>query len=454
MSYFKWKENLNGKGIGLPDTFKCRICTKVKPSTNDHYSKKELKTYTSRVTMGKTITGFSANLRCRHCSGENVFELLCQNCHITKSKDDFSYNQRTAALSARCKACVNWTETNEPGTETLPGPSMALHPDTTLADVSNFQNPGIVLSVLASSANEGTDDGDEVAYPPSQSAATTTNLLPQSSVWRTTHPSNNTMGIPTNVSAGRTIERPSVVGSGHPSAPPGFMAPTRMTYLGEPARTESTPSNPYASRPSSTVSDATNIFAQFDPFAHRGAKTGQTNNAGGFKAIAASSADSEAVGGDDSSGNMWMTPKKKATETTGYDAFDSPTTTPAPGNHDVWTTVPNNNKKAFTGYDNQGKAHLETAISPSTASGTWATTAASVTASTVFNDAVASGKYGKPRRNMPRGNTTGDWFKASKPAKGDTMDYKFEDYAPADLAEHAPPKKRAENNGWESDDEM
>ncbi|ELR08565.1 hypothetical protein GMDG_03260 [Pseudogymnoascus destructans 20631-21] len=293
MSTFNWNENLNnkGKGIDLPATFKCRICSKVKPATNDHFSKKELKVYTSRIAMRRSVTGFSANLRCRHCSGENVFELLCQYCHVTKAKDDFSYNQRTAALSARCKACVNWQETNEPGTETLPGPSMALHPDTTLAAASNSSNPGNALSVLVTSTAQAADDGDE-----------------SSSVWRTTLASNNTVANLTNVSARRTTTRPSVVEIDLPSAPEGFMAPTRMTYRGDDVPSESTTSNHYG-RPSTPVSAATNIFALFDPFARRGSKAGK-HNAGGSGDAVSTSTDSDSVA-DGPPGDMRTTPTQK-----------------------------------------------------------------------------------------------------------------------------------------------
>lgn len=63
----------------------------------------------------------------------------------------------------RCKACVNWQETNEPGTETLPGPSMALQPDTTLAVAPVNPNPSSGLSALVNStAQAGNGDGDEV----------------------------------------------------------------------------------------------------------------------------------------------------------------------------------------------------------------------------------------------------------------------------------------------------
>ncbi|KFY62598.1 hypothetical protein V496_04508 [Pseudogymnoascus sp. VKM F-4515 (FW-2607)] len=414
MSSFKWKENMNGKGIDLPPTFKCRICSKIKPSTNDHFSKKELKTFQSRSGMGRAATGFSANLRCRHCSGENVFELLCQYCQVTKSKDDFSYNQRTTALVARCKACVNWSETNEPGTETLPGPSMALHPDSMLAPASN-PNVGNALSALVNPANQAASDEDG------------------SSVWRTTNPSNNTMSVPAGTSVRPTTTRASVAEARLPSAPSGFMAPTRMLRHGE------------------VPGDA---FSQLDPFGRRGGNADNAN-AAILEPVFASSAASE-VATDAAADDKWMVvPQKKktakaavardasdsftnpftahnayiSTMCTDYDAPDSPPTTPAPRN---------------TG--TRASTNRQT-IAPSVAPSTQAA------ASTAFEEGIASGKYGRPGHTTPRGNSSREWYKPTKPRKDDTFDHGFETYAPADIANHAPPIRRPANEGDESDDE-
>ncbi|OBT61405.1 hypothetical protein VE03_09509 [Pseudogymnoascus sp. 23342-1-I1] len=427
----RWNENRNGKDIELPETFKCRICSKIKPATNDHFSKKEFKSLTSRIAMGKTVTTFNANLRCRHCSGENVFELLCQNCQVTKSKDDFSYNQRTTALVARCKACVNWTETNEPGTETLPGPSMALQPDSTLASAPN-QNPGNALSVLVNSANQPSG-GDDT-----------------SSVWRTTNPGNNTMSVPAGTSVRPTTTRASVVETRHPSAPPGFAAPTRILRRGE------------------DVSALGDVFSQLDPFGHRSIKEGTATTDDANAVAASSSVDYGAVVTDATAGDMWITPKNKKTAKAAmaHDAWGPtpesfmPTSTRNANTRsamDTTSTVNTGTRSAmnagitFTGYDNQGNAHPQT-VAPSAASST--RTAASVTASTAFEDGVASRKYGRPGRTTPRGNSSREWFKAPKPRKEDTNDYRFEEYAPADLAAYAPPTKRPANDDGESDDEI
>ncbi|KFX98544.1 hypothetical protein O988_04291 [Pseudogymnoascus sp. VKM F-3808] len=435
-NYSNNKENFsstaggNGKGIGLPDNFKCRICNKVKPANNDHFSKKEMKTYTSRIAMGRDITPFSAKLRCRHCSGENVQELFCQFCHTTKSKDDFSYNQRTDPKVARCKACVNWQETNEPGTETLPGPSMALQPAPSAAP--NNPAPGNTSSALV---NSTTTDNDA------------------SSVWHTAHASNNTMGVATNTSAKPTITHASAVG---PSRPAGFMMPTRTAYGVGHIGTESTPSNPYASRPSSTVSATTDLFAKFDPFGGRGARAGRAN-AARSEAVTDSSASSETAT-DTPRGDMRTTPANtsKAEAPMSYDApvLSAVTSTP-PRKDNAWTTVPPGNRRGgttFTGYDNHGIAHVQT-VAPSTTSASWATTAASKAASSVFEENVASGKYGKPRSTTPRRDTGGAWFKSNNPPKGETRNHGLENYVPADLAAHAPVKK-SEQNGWESEDDM
>jgi hypothetical protein len=186
------------------------------------------------------------------------------------------------------------------------------------------------------------------------------------------------------------------------------MAPTRMTYHGNDVPTESTPSNPYGSRSNSPVSAATDIFAQFDPFARRGGKAGKSN-AGGSAAVS-SSADSDSLV-DAPPGDMRTTPAQKMP--TDYDAPNQ-STTPEPLSENTWMAVPTKNRKAgttFTGYDNTGTAHLQTVVAPSTASSTRAATAASVATSTAFEENVKTGQYGRPGRSTPRGNTGSPWFK-------------------------------------------
>lgn len=184
-----------------------------------------------------------------------------------------------------------------------------------------------------------------------------------------------------------------------------------MTYHGDDIHTESTPSNPYGSRSNSPISAATDIFAQFDPFAGRGGKAGKVN-AGGPAAVS-SSARSDSVA-DSPPGDMRTMPAQKTPTKkipTGNDV-PVPSTTLSPLNEDCWMAVPTkNNKKAgtpFTGYDNTGTAHLQTAVAPSTASSTWATPAASVTA---LEQNVASGTYGRPGLTTPQRDSGSPWFK-------------------------------------------
>ena len=218
------------------------------------------------------------------------------------------------------------------------------------------------------------------------------------------------MSVPTGTSVRPTTAKASVVETGISSAAGGFVPPTRREH-GEVVGTESTPSNPYGS-PSSPVSNATDVFAQFNPFGHGGGKAGKVN-AGGTVVVATASADSETVT-EAAAGDTWTTPTKKANEAAmGYDARGSSTTTPAPRNADGWTAVPTKNKKAgttFTGYDNKGTPHLQTVAPSTAASSTWGTTAASVAAATAYKENVASGGYGKPGHTTPRGGTR-EWFK-------------------------------------------
>lgn len=220
------------------------------------------------------------------------------------------------------------------------------------------------------------------------------------------------MSVPTGTSVRPTTTKASVVGTVLPSAAGGFIVPTRRESLGGVLQIESAASNPYGSRPSSSVSAATDVFAQFNPFGHGDGKAGKAN-AGGSVVVAASLTDSGTV--TDAAGNdMRTTPMKKTAETpTGYDAPGSSTTIPAPCNADGWTAVSTKNKKAgatFTAYDNQGTPHLQTVAPSTAASSTWGTTAASVTAATAYKENVASGGYGKPGNTTLRGGT-GGWFK-------------------------------------------
>lgn len=193
------------------------------------------------------------------------------------------------------------------------------------------------------------------------------------------------------------------------------MMPTRTTYGVGHIGTESTPSNPYASRPSSTVSGAIDAFAKFDPFGGRGARASRAN-AAGSEAVTSSSASSETATGTPR-GDMRTTPSNTA-EAEAPMSYDAPvlsavTSTP-PREDNGWTTVPPGNRRGgttFTGYDNQGTAHVQT-VAPSTTSASWATAAASGAASSVFEENVASGRYGRPKRTTPRRDTSGAWFKS------------------------------------------
>lgn len=201
------------------------------------------------------------------------------------------------------------------------------------------------------------------------------------------------MSVPTGTSARPTTTKASVAQK-YFSPPQGFGAPTRVKDLDEDGGTESTPGNPYGTRPSSPTSAAIDVFAKFDPFGRRGSKVDNVN-AGGSDSAAASSVVSGAVA-DDAGGGMWTTPAKKTTENTptGFGAFNSPAG-PAPD-------------KGFNTAAHQ-------AVAPSIAlSSTWATTAPSVT-STAFQENVASGRYGRPSCITPRkegGGASGGWFKS------------------------------------------
>lgn len=211
------------------------------------------------------------------------------------------------------------------------------------------------------------------------------------------------MSVPTGTSARPTTTKASIAQKYFPP-PGGYAAPTREKGLDEDGGTESTPSTPYGTRPSSPTSAAIDAFAKFDPFSRRGSKV-ENVNASGSASAAQSSVVSETVT-DTAGGDMWTTPAKKATENTptGFHVVNS-AASPEPDNDIAWTSVPSKNKSA-----------AQQTVAPSVAlSSTWATTAASVTAPTVFEENVASGRYGRPGRITPRregGGASGGWFKS------------------------------------------
>lgn len=67
----------------------------------------------------------NAQITCRkHTSGAvAVTELLCSSCQKHKAIDFFSNNERKASGGQRCRACVEWVESDEPNHIPLPAPN-------------------------------------------------------------------------------------------------------------------------------------------------------------------------------------------------------------------------------------------------------------------------------------------------------------------------------------------
>lgn len=139
-------------------------------------------------------------------------------------------------------------------------------------------------------------------------------------------------------------------------------------------------------------------FSQLDPFGHRGGKAGNAN-AANFDPLSASSATSE-VATDAAADDKWMVvpqKKKSGKAAMARDASNSFT--------NPFTAHNANTSTMSTGYD---ALDLPTTPAPRN-TGTRA--AASVTASTAFEEGIASGKYGRPGHTTPRGDSSREWYK-------------------------------------------
>ncbi len=85
--------------------FLCLDCKKFKAPAQ--YSNKQLNDYRFKIHTRQHVTNISAQLRCRHCTGEQTHELQCTGpCALWKCLEDFSKNQRKRPENA--VGCSNW----------------------------------------------------------------------------------------------------------------------------------------------------------------------------------------------------------------------------------------------------------------------------------------------------------------------------------------------------------
>lgn len=67
----------------------------------------------------------NAKITCRKHTPGPATEMLCSNCRKHKAIDYFSKNERKSSGGQRCRACVEWMESDEPGYVPLPAPNSA-----------------------------------------------------------------------------------------------------------------------------------------------------------------------------------------------------------------------------------------------------------------------------------------------------------------------------------------
>lgn len=71
----------------------------------------------------------NAKITCRKHTGGPVTEMLCSNCRKHKPMEFFSNSERKASGGQRCRACVEWMESDEPGYVPLAAPNSAREDD-------------------------------------------------------------------------------------------------------------------------------------------------------------------------------------------------------------------------------------------------------------------------------------------------------------------------------------
>ncbi|KAK7748046.1 hypothetical protein SLS53_001298 [Cytospora paraplurivora] len=94
-------------------------------------------------------------ITCRKHTAGPATEMVCSTCHKTKPLDCFSNANRKVNGSHRCRACVEWTESDIAGHAPLPAPNTM----RSLEEREFYQRPRQTLDVFDGA--QQLDDGDE-----------------------------------------------------------------------------------------------------------------------------------------------------------------------------------------------------------------------------------------------------------------------------------------------------
>ncbi|KAF2830254.1 hypothetical protein CC86DRAFT_379695 [Ophiobolus disseminans] len=101
------------KSIALPEKVKCGRCNKS--MGHARYSEKQLTDYRWQIKNGARPIKLP---RCQKCAGGNqLVELECTMCHVTKGLGDFARTQRNVPDTAQCFQCTDIQVAHQPYSE-------------------------------------------------------------------------------------------------------------------------------------------------------------------------------------------------------------------------------------------------------------------------------------------------------------------------------------------------
>ncbi|KAL9622325.1 MAG: hypothetical protein Q9160_003336 [Pyrenula sp. 1 TL-2023] len=102
----------------FPDKVKCSVCEKNLMA--EKFSKNQRQLYMNVLKQAKDRpVPLIKHPKCTKCTGQQVVEMTCKYCEITKGLDKFSKNQRSNPDNARCWDCCQTHLEELPGTESV-----------------------------------------------------------------------------------------------------------------------------------------------------------------------------------------------------------------------------------------------------------------------------------------------------------------------------------------------
>lgn len=102
----------------------------------------------------------NAQITCRKHTGGPVTEMLCSNCRKHKPMEFFSNSERKTSGRQRCRACVEWMDSDEPGYAPLAAPNSAREDDERKA----YKGDGLDLSFYSDGDDDYVTDAQDGAF--------------------------------------------------------------------------------------------------------------------------------------------------------------------------------------------------------------------------------------------------------------------------------------------------